>query len=43
MGFVASELLESIVSPTNPGVVPLLKGISIDVDIKCHTAPKSTF
>lgn len=43
MSLVASELLESIVSSSNPGVISLLICIGIDVDIEGYTTRESAF
>lgn len=43
MSLVASKLLESVVSASDPRIVVLLKCIGVDVDIECHTTVKSAF
>ena len=43
MSFVASELLESIVSAPDPSIVSLLISIGIDVYIKSDTTTKSAW
>lgn len=43
VSLVACELLESIVSSSNPGAIRLLIGIGIDVDIEGYTARESAF
>jgi hypothetical protein len=42
VSFVASELLESVVSSSDPSVIPLLKSIGIDVNIEGDTTRKPT-
>lgn len=43
MSFVASELLKSIVSASNPSIISLLICIGVDVDVKSDTTTKSTW